>query len=427
MNIEKSYHRNAFFFIAACYALIIAQFWLIRSDWNAQEHWVTQFHLLIAFSFILSLLQFLLRAHWHSRFLFILKAVVFILFTNILFVLGYGAGNQWGLETSFMVLLTVEISSCFNLGPSVLLTCIIIGLTALSVLVTRAVDSSFPRVSWSDMLALAAITTIAGVAANVIHSVVRSLDRQVQMNERLDKAVSQLIDANIDFQNYATTAGEESAHQERKQITRDIHDTAVHSLITIIMLAESINDKIASDQVEVAGMLNMIISQAKDAAKETRQSLRELRNMEDESPRGLKAIQRLIKVFSEATGVEVSIAYGNLPWEFNREIDEALYRMIQEGLTNSFRHGKATKVTISLWIVRGDREREIMVSISDNGQGSQEMKKGIGLQGMEERIQKLQGSLEAKNIAGGFSISARIPLKYEEDGEQDENQDHYRG
>jgi signal transduction histidine kinase len=164
-------------------------------------------------------------------------------------------------------------------------------------------------------------------------------------------------------------------------------------------------------------MLEMIISQAKDAVKDTRQSLRELRNKEDESPRGPRAIHELISVFSKTTGVEVGINYGNLFWRFGVEIDEVMYRMVQEGLTNAFRHGKATRIQINLWIVRGDMLPEINISIYDNGQGSSEIKKGIGLQGMEERIQRLKGSFEARSQPDGFHINASIPFIDAEDGD----------
>jgi len=421
MEIEKSYHRFTFSFVAVCYASIVALFWLVRSEWKGQDVWVDQIFILIVASFLLSSALFVFRKHWYIRFLFILKTVLFFLFTNIVFVFGYGAGKGWGLEISFMAILVVEISAFFALLPSVVLTSSIVGFTVLNVLVTRGVDSSLPPIPSSDVLALIAIAVVAGIAANVLRTVVGNLDRQIRMNERLDKAVSQLIDANIHFQNYAAAAGLESAHQERTRISRDIHDTAVHSLINIIMLAESIADKISADQTQVADMLGMVISQAKDAVKETRQSLRELRNMEDEAPRGLKAIHGLIAVFSEATGVEVAVHYGNLPWRFGGEIDETLYRMIQEGLTNAFRHGKATKIQINLWIAPNDRCPEIIVGIYDNGQGSQDIKKGIGLQGMEERIRKLNGAFDAKNTVGGFSINASIPLIIQEGGEFDEN------
>ena len=244
---------------------------------------------------------------------------------------------------------------------------------------------------------------------NALHIVVKKLDAQTQAADRLDKAVSQLIDANIGFQEYAVTASEKSAVNERKRISRDIHDTAVHTFINVIMLAEAAIDLVEPGKDKLPGILQSLITLAKEAVRDTRQALRELRAIEESSPKGLKAIHQLVKVFEEATGVHVQADFGNLPWEINEEIDQVLYRMIQESLTNAFRHGKATLIQVRLWIFGS----ELIVRIQDNGQGATEIKKGLGLHGMEERIQKLHGRLEAKNVIGGFEVIAWIPLKTE--------------
>jgi len=130
--------------------------------------------------------------------------------------------------------------------------------------------------------------------------------------------------------------------------------------------------------MKLAEILQQIITQAKESVRDTRQALRELRSLEKSPLKGLKAIQQLRKVFANATGVQVYIDYGNLPWEFDSEIDHVLYRMIQEGLTNAFRHGKATEVHVRLWIFNTKEQSELIVRIQDNGQGALEIKKGIG-------------------------------------------------
>lgn len=411
VNVDRRYHLYSFLFILACYGLVAGQFQLFRAETRVQDPWGREFSILFAASLAFSVLLFIFRTHRYGRLLFIPKAIVFLLFTNVVTAMGYGTGIFWGLETSLLALLVVEISVHFDPLPSALLTCLLIGLSIMNLLVTGAVDPSFSRIAPRDLLLLVAYSTLAAGAVNALHVVVRGLANQVELTNRLDKAVSQLIDANIGFQKYAATAGEESASQERQRVSRDIHDTAVHSLVNIIMLAESISDKISPDQTAVYDMLQMIIAQGKDAVGDTRQSLRDLRAIEEQPRKGLKAIHRLIKVFSQATGIEVGINYGNLPWEFGNDIDETIYRMIQEGMTNAFRHGKATRIQISLWVAITDPVPELNVSISDNGRGSQEVKEGIGLQGMEERLRKLGGSIQAKNVPGGFSVSGVIPLR----------------
>ncbi len=276
----------------------------------------------------------------------------------------------------------------------------------------RAIDAwdvTLSGVALHDLLSLAIYGCIVAIFANGLHGVVKKLDDQTHVVDRLDKAVSQLINANIGFQQHAVAAGEKSATHERKRISRDIHDTAVHILINIIMLAESAVDLTAPQHTKLSGILQQIITHAKEAVKDTRQALRELRAIEEASPKGLKAIYRMAKVFQEATGVQVAVDFGNLPWELEKELDQTLYRIIQESLTNAFRHGKATTIDVHLWIAEVQSKSELIVRIHDNGQGASEMKKGIGFQGMEERMKPFQGRLEAKNVFDGFVVTVRIP------------------
>ena len=76
---------------------------------------------------------------------------------------------------------------------------------------------------------------------------------------------------------------------------------------------------------------------------------------------------------------------------------------------NSVKHGKATRISISFW----QTENELLLSISDNGRELQngEIKKGIGLQGMEERLSRFNGKLEAHSYSLGFTLNISVPLK----------------
>ncbi len=89
-----------------------------------------------------------------------------------------------------------------------------------------------------------------------------------------------------------------------------------------------------------------------------------------------------------------------------KKIDLAIYRLIQEGLTNAFRHGKATGITIILSYNNGF----IYVSIWDNGRGSEKIDEGIGLKGMRERIEALNGKIETTSHQSGFTIKVKIPV-----------------
>lgn len=375
-----------------------------------------QLDLLIALSFVFTITVFLLRGKRYVRLFFLPKFLLLALYSDV----ALGAAGDVALflemEVAIIWISIIEISLYFEIVTSLFLDAIVLVLALGAILATSALDHSFPPLL-PEALSLVAASAVAGsLAANSFRSVIARLSRSMAESERLDKAVSLLIDANIDFQRFAATAGEESADRERKRVSRDIHDTAVHSFVNIIMLAESIHDKVGPEKEKILGPLDAIISQAKDAVRDTRHSLRELRDISEERPRGLRAIHRLTKVFSDATGVAVDVHYGNLPWELSPEIDEAIYRIIQEGMTNAFRHGRATKIKVGLWIAAGEPWPEVLVSLADNGEGAKQLEKGIGLSGMEERLKKLDGTLGASNISDGFEICARIPLKEQGEG-----------
>ena len=113
----------------------------------------------------------------------------------------------------------------------------------------------------------------------------------------------------------------------------------------------------------------------------------------------------MTRAFSDATGVEVEVDFGNLPWELDMEVEGAIYRLLQESMTNAFRHGEATHVSVRFSVL----EREIEVIVRDNGRGAEEVEEGIGIAGMRERVNRLGGRLSARNVTGGFEVLACLP------------------
>ena len=134
-----------------------------------------------------------------------------------------------------------------------------------------------------------------------------------------------------------------------------------------------------------------------------------MRAIESKRATGISAIQKLVNTFENATGVKVQVEFSNMPWSTGIETDYILYHMVQEGMTNALRHGKATLIRILFW----KEDSGIRISIQDNGEGSTEIKKGIGLIGMSERIEQRGGILNAYNIDGGFELSAWVPWNQE--------------
>ena len=230
---------------------------------------------------------------------------------------------------------------------------------------------------------------------------------QVSRIDNLESAVAKLSTANLEYQHYATEAGSASMIEERKRITREIHDVIGYTLTNNIMMMEAAIDMMKHHPERVSNLIETARENAENGLEEIRDALHLLRAHEPPARPGVEVIARLAKVFEIATGIQVRLELGNIPMTLGEEIDGVLGHFVQEALTNSYRHGKATRVKVICW----KAERIVYVSIWDNGQGSDNVIEGIGLKGMRERIENVSGLLKINDTNDGFRVSVEIPLQ----------------
>ncbi len=234
----------------------------------------------------------------------------------------------------------------------------------------------------------------------------RYVARLKRTNCSLESAVDELSAANMSYNTFVQMAESQAARHERSRITREIHDGVGYALTNLIMLAESAQDIARRDPKLLGDSLSTIRNQARVALSDTRRALRELRKAEQGLMHGQEAISHMMDVFEQATGVradrEFLIPHGTLE---NPRVFPVVYRLVQEALTNSFRHGHATVVHLRVWYV----ETKLVVSVTDNGQAPQEITEGIGLQGMRERLGEIGGELSYHSLMG-FTVIAHIPF-----------------
>ena len=334
-----------------------------------------------------------------------IRVVLLIVQLGLLVLIGIPEGRSLGIETILSALLILE-SILLNGRP---FGFAFAGITIIVMVAVQTAHITFlvpiARPAPAALVELGAILTFVAGMAVALLLVSRRLHRHTTLAERLDATVARLIDANIGFQRYAKEVEGESVSGERKRVSREIHDTIGYTITSLIMLMEAASD-LAGDKQELKALLKQGIDQSIYSLDEIRRSLRELREMEVPQRHGLRAIKKMIQAFAEATRMQVSVDFTNVVWNFDEEGNEAFYRMIQESLANAFRHGGATRVTV----IFGQTDHEVQISIWDNGKGSAEIHEGIGLSGMRERIERLNGRLYAQNVADGFKLVAVVPL-----------------
>ena len=218
-------------------------------------------------------------------------------------------------------------------------------------------------------------------------------------------SLQRLTSANLNIQHQTSNIEKRSIDEERKRITRELHDLTGYTFTNILMLMESAIRKNGAENEELTHLLVLARDQAQEGLRETRNVLYRLRK--EELPiRGLMAINRMVRIFEEITGMTVTQTYTNISSSYTEEIDRFIYKFVQETLLNAFKHAHASQVDIHYYVL----DSLLSISVQDNGQGTSVVHEGIGLSGIRERLEKLGGNLQTKHDLGGFTIIARLPL-----------------
>lgn len=230
-------------------------------------------------------------------------------------------------------------------------------------------------------------------------------------NSRITGVMKQLTKVNLEYQDYAIDIEEIATEQERKRITREIHDIVGYTLTNTIMMMEAAIDMMQRNPLGIAALINTTRENAQEGLEQTRSALYKLRETRIERPQGLSVIIRMFKVFSTATGVQATLLWNNLPWNYDEARNKILFYSIQQGLVNAFIHGKASNVLIEGRL----NDTSLIVSIKDNGIGTKgkPIIEGIGIKGIRERLDTIKGYLEICKIHNGFFLKLHIPLDTE--------------
>ena len=201
--------------------------------------------------------------------------------------------------------------------------------------------------------------------------------------------------------------------EERRRIARELHDglgqdlTAAKMMLGSLVQPNQIKD--ANDGKTVTEVLTMM-----DAAIEQVRTLSHLLHPPLLDEMGLlSALRWYTDGFARRSGVSTVL---NAAKDFPRleaDLEMAIFKIVQESLTNVFRHAEATHAAIQL----EERDGLIFVSVLDNGKGigngSNELHPnsyGIGVMGIKQRVEEFEGKLQLRNTGAGTMVEVQIPL-----------------
>jgi signal transduction histidine kinase len=200
---------------------------------------------------------------------------------------------------------------------------------------------------------------------------------------------------------------------ERMRIARELHDVVAHSMAMINVQATAASMQLAADPASAAEAIQAIRSASKSGLRELRTILEVLRQVDAGSPAvpvpDLRAIAALVEATS-AAGTPTTLKSAEPPVPLPAPVGLAVYRIVQESLTNVVRHAGRVATTVGL---RQDGGYVYVDVVNEGGAAPAAFSDGTGagLAGMRERAAALGGTLDAgPRPGGGFAVRARLPV-----------------
>lgn len=254
------------------------------------------------------------------------------------------------------------------------------------------------------------LTLSIGVSAIYRYIVENWLSSQKKC-EHINMVMTQISTLNSKLQSYAKSSGKEAVEQERLRITRDLHDSCGYVFVNISSMMDAAMSKQEISREEAEELFMQVRNMATNGLQETRKTLRAIRDLQEPIESNISSIRKIRDIFMQVTGINIVIESGNMRESYGPTINAIIMRTMQEGLTNAVRHGHAKNVYIAFW----EEKENLLMKIQDDGIGSSNIVKGIGLAGMEERLEEQGGALEVSvPKEGGFMLEIQIPLTIKE-------------
>jgi len=198
--------------------------------------------------------------------------------------------------------------------------------------------------------------------------------------------------------------------EERARIARDLHDTVAHHISAIAIRAQAGSATVRGGTDAAADALRVIEAEARTALREMRSMVGVLRGDETAGERApVPGIAALRALTATGNGPAVSLRIDGDPDALPAPIATAVYRTVQEAITNARTHAAgATRIDVDLAV----SERSVRVRVRDDGRGAAgEAPPGFGIVGMVERAELLGGTCRAgPDAAGGWAVTAELPL-----------------
>jgi PAS domain S-box-containing protein len=248
-----------------------------------------------------------------------------------------------------------------------------------------------------------------------------------ELETRVHERTAQLEEANENLRELSARLLQ-VRDEEHRRIARELHDSVGQLLAALSMNVALVQKQADQIPSEVA----KIVAESADLVEQTVREIRTISHLLhppllDEV--GLaSALRWYVDGFSERSGIKVNLEFAPGLDRLHPDVELALFRMVQESLSNIHRHSGSETASIRIYL----RDGELCLEIKDTGRGiSDEMrhflesrgKVGVGIRGMRERLRLIGGRFELESDAHGTTVRASLPLPPAETAGSEQNQE----
>lgn len=270
-----------------------------------------------------------------------------------------------------------------------------------------ALRPAFDDCAWAALVALRSAGETEGWLLVGAHARPAEILHDVRLLDTIAGQVS------LGIRNIRLTeeVGELAAEGERIRMAREIHDGIAQMVYMLSLSLETAIDQVGTDPEAQRQRLKDLTALAKTALWEVRQYIFDLRPLLSGEEGFVGAVQGQVKEFQAVADLPVELKITGEPIELPIATTAALYRIVQEGLGNIFRHAQATRVDITLAF----DEDSVELKIEDDGVGIGEQEPGgrigYGMGNLQRRVDDLSGIVAVSSAAGeGTTIDVRVPV-----------------
>ena len=274
-----------------------------------------------------------------------------------------------------------------------------ISLTFFFILFWRLIDEVSRKTIQINLKRLLAGKEVVSVGDADLDASFKSLSGKLSLlTEAIQKADNQIL-----------AKEEDIIEKERKRIARDLHDTVSQEIFAAHMILSGLSQqatKLGPEKMQT--QLQGVTAILETAQRDLRILLLHLRPVELEQKSLVEGIQSLLEELKEKSDLKVAFKFQvvNLP----KKIEEHIFRIVQELISNTLRHAQASCLDVYLY----QTETELQLKVVDNGRGFEPADVddlSYGLANIKERVEDMAGTLQLLTAPKqGVAVDIRVPL-----------------